>query len=64
MESAIDVAPENRRLPEECERNWFTSPSDAIRKIETWVQDYNQQRPRVVYSSLSKLARTRGEIRT
>jgi putative transposase len=25
--------------------NWFTSLSDARRKIESWRQDYNQERP-------------------
>jgi len=32
----------NGRLREEClNANWFTSSSDARRKIETWGQDYN-----------------------
>jgi putative transposase len=36
----------NGRLRDEClNANWFTSLSDARRKIENWRQDYNQQRP-------------------
>ena len=34
----------NGRLRDEClNANWFTSLSDARRKIETWRQDYNEQ---------------------
>jgi putative transposase len=56
----------NGRLRDEClNANWFTSLSDARRKIETWRQDYNEQRP---HSSLNYLppaefARTRTEMR-
>jgi len=56
----------NGRLRDEClNANWFTSLSDARRKIETWRQDYNEQRP---HSSLNYLppaefARTAVEIR-
>jgi putative transposase len=36
----------NGRLRDEClNANWFTSVSDAWRKIGTWRQDYNQQVP-------------------
>jgi putative transposase len=43
----------NGRLRDEClNANWFTSLSDARRKIEAWRQDYNQQRP---HSSLDYL---------
>lgn len=43
----------NGRLRDEClNANWFTSLNDARRKIETWRQDYNQQRP---HSSLGYL---------
>src|SRR5262249_4470680 len=43
----------NGRLRDEClNANCFTSLSDAHRKIETWGQDYNQQRP---HSSLNYL---------
>jgi putative transposase len=55
----------NARLRDEClNANWFTSLSDARRKIENWRQDYNQQRP---HSSLNYLppaefARTRAEM--
>lgn len=43
----------NGRLRDEClNANWFTSLSDARRKIEAWRQDYNQQRP---HSSLNYL---------
>ena len=43
----------NGRLRDEClNANWFTSLSDARRKIETWRQDYNEQRP---HSSLNYL---------
>ncbi len=56
----------NGRLRDEClNANWFTSLSDARRKIEDWRQDYNQQRP---HSSLNYLppaefARTIVEMR-
>jgi putative transposase len=43
----------NGRLRDEClNANWFTSLSDARRKIEIWRQDYNEQRP---HSSLNYL---------
>jgi putative transposase len=43
----------NGRLRDEClNANWFTSLSNARRKIETWRQHYNQQRP---HSSLNYL---------
>jgi putative transposase len=43
----------NGRLRDEClNANWFTSLSDARRKIETWRRDYNEQRP---HSSLNYL---------
>src|ERR1700739_4543852 len=43
----------NGRLRDEClNANWFTTLSDARRKIEDWRQDYNQQRP---HSSLNYL---------
>jgi putative transposase len=56
----------NGRLRDEClNANWFTSLSDARRKIESWRQDYNQQRP---HSSLNyvppvEFARTFVEMR-
>jgi putative transposase len=44
----------NGRLRDEClSANWFTSLSDARRKIEAWRLDYNQRRP---HSSLDYLA--------
>ena len=44
----------NGRLRDEClNANWFTSLSDARRKIETWRNDYNQERP---HSSLGYLS--------
>ena len=46
----------NGRLRDEClNANWFMSLSDARRKIESWRQDYNQQRP---HSSLHYLPPT------
>jgi putative transposase len=43
----------NGPLRDEClNANWFTSLSDARRKVETWRLDYNQQRP---HSSLDYL---------
>ena len=56
----------NGRLRDEClNANWFTSLSDARRKIESWRQDYNELRP---HSSLNYLppaefARTKTEMR-
>ena len=55
----------NGRLRDEClNANWFTSLSDAKRKIETWRQDYNQQRPHssLEYLPPSEFARTRAEM--
>ena len=44
----------NGRLRDEClNANWFTSLSDARRKIEAWRLDYNRERP---HSSLDYLA--------
>ncbi len=56
----------NGRLRDEClNANWFTSLSDARRKIESWRQDYNQQRPHSSLKYLSPLefARTLLEMR-
>ena len=40
------LMPFNGRLCGECSNaNWFTSLCDARRKIETWRQGYNEQRP-------------------
>jgi len=43
----------------------FTSLRDARRKIETWQQDYNQQRPHssLGYMPPAEFARTRAEMR-
>ena len=44
----------NGRLRDEClNASWFTSLSDAQRKIEAWQRDYNGERP---HSSLGYLA--------
>jgi putative transposase len=56
----------NARLRDEClNANWFTSLSDARRKIETWRQDYNQQRPHssLEYLPPSEFARMKVEMR-
>lgn len=56
----------NGRLRDEClNANWFTSLSDARRKIESWRHDYNELRP---HSSLNYLppaefAQTKAEMR-
>ncbi len=55
----------NGRFRDEClNANWFTSLSDARRKIETWRQDYNQQRPHssLNYLSPAEFARTQAEM--
>ena len=55
----------NGRLRDEClNANWFTSLSDARRKIETWRQDYNQERPHssLGYLSPTEFARTQAEM--
>jgi len=55
----------NGRLRDEClNANWFTSLRDARRKIETWRQDYNQQRPHssLDYLPPAEFARTRAEM--
>jgi putative transposase len=56
----------NGRLRDEClNANWFTSLSDARRKIETWRQDYNEQRPHgsLNYLRPAEFARTQTEMR-
>ena len=56
----------NGRLRDEClNANWFTSLSDARRKIEDWRQDYNQQRPHssLHYLPPAEFARTLVEMR-
>jgi len=55
----------NGRLRDEClNANWFTSLSDARRKIESWRQDYNHQRPHssLNYMPPAEFARTRAEM--
>jgi putative transposase len=55
----------NGRLRDEClNANWFTSLTDARRKIENWRQDYNQQRPHssLNYMPPAEFARTRAEM--
>jgi putative transposase len=55
----------NGRLRDEClNANWFTSLRDARRKIETWRQDYNEQRPHssLDYMPPAEFARTRAEM--
>src|SRR5438874_341925 len=55
----------NGRLRDEClNANWFTSLSDARRKIETWRQDYNQRRPHssLDYLPPAEFARTQAEM--
>lgn len=55
----------NGRLRDEClNANWFTSLSDAKRKIESWRQDYNQQRPHssLNYQPPSEFAQRRAEM--
>jgi putative transposase len=56
----------NGRLRDEClNANWFTSLSDARRKIEAWRVDYNQQRPHssLNYLAPEEFARSRAEMR-
>ena len=56
----------NGRLRDEClNANWFTSLSDARRKIEAWRQDYNQQRPHssLDYVPPAEFAKTQAEMR-
>ena len=55
----------NGRQRDEClNANWFTSLRDARRKIETWRQDYNQQRPHssLNYMPPAEFARARMEM--
>jgi putative transposase len=58
----------NGRLRDEClNANWFTRLSDARRKIETWRQDYSEQRPRSSLNYLpppAEFVRTAAEMRT
>jgi putative transposase len=56
----------NGRLRDEClNANWFTSLSDARRKIESWRVDYNQQRPHssLDYLAPEEFARSRAEMK-
>ena len=56
----------NGRLRDEClNANWFTSLSDARRKIEAWRVDYNQERPHssLEYMAPAEFARYRAEMR-
>jgi putative transposase len=56
----------NGRLRDECLNvNWFMSLSDARRKIESWRQDYNQERPHssLRYMPPVEFARTVMEMR-
>lgn len=56
----------NGRLRDEClNANWFTSLSDARRKIEAWRRDYNQERPHssLEYMPPQEYARSRAETR-
>jgi len=55
----------NGRLRDEClNANWFTSLNDARCKIESWRQDYNQQRPHssLDYLPPAEFARTQAEM--
>ena len=55
----------NGRLRDEClNANWFTSLSDARRKIEAWRVDYNQERPHssLGYLAPQEFARSRAEM--
>jgi len=57
----------NGRLRDEClNANWFTSLCDARRKIESWRQDYNQQRPHssLNYMAPADFAKKQAEMRT
>jgi hypothetical protein len=54
----------NIRLRDEClNADWFTSLSDARRKIEAWRADYNQYRPHswLNYLPPAEFARTQAE---
>ncbi len=56
----------NGRLRDEClNANWFTSLSDARRKIEARRVDYNQERPHssLDYLAPAEFARSRAEMR-
>ena len=47
----------NTRLKSECvKKNWFLSLAYAGEKVETWMQEYNNERP---HSALGQLAPTR-----
>ena len=56
----------NGRLRDEClNANWFTSLSDARRKLESWRLDYNDLRPHSSLNSLppAEFAQTKAEMR-
>lgn len=55
----------NGRLRDEClNANWFTSMSDARRKIEAWRKDYNENRPHSAlnYRTPAEFARASGAL--
>jgi putative transposase len=55
----------NARFRDEClNENWFTNLADARQKIETWRQDYNEQRPHssLNYQAPAQFARRQAEM--
>ncbi|MEO7649484.1 MAG: IS3 family transposase [Bryobacteraceae bacterium] len=55
----------NGRLRDEClNANWFVNLADAKRKIESWREDYNQERPHssLAYRTPAEFAKTCSEL--
>jgi putative transposase len=55
----------NGRLRDEClNANWFNSIPDARRLIESWVKDYNEERPHSALGGLTPIEYERKQVQT
>jgi len=55
----------NGRLRDEClNANWFHSLDEAKRIIETWIKDYNEERPHSALGGLTPMEYERTQIQT
>jgi len=55
----------NGRLRDEClNASWFTSLDDARHVIESWVKDYNEERPHSALGGLTPMEYERDQLRT
>ena len=55
----------NGRLRDEClNANWFYTLAEARKVIETWVKDYNEERPHSALGGLTPIEYERDQLRT